>query len=185
MMKKELQLFLTLLLLSSIFGAVLSLLTQVEDDGGLVALASTSVPNSSTTVTEGNSTFQNSSADVDGVNKDPLDVATVTIIPNPDSDDNESSGNVQNTSSSQNSNQSDLLTSNNIDDNKSQQSSSSSISNNTSTLNEMQRGEYLVDENGVHYYNINNCSLVPGSSGIGNLSECEDAEREIQEELNG
>jgi len=49
----------------------------------------------------------------------------------------------------------------------------------------MQRGEYKVDDNGVHYYNINNCSLVKGSSGIGDLSECEDAEREIQQELNG
>ncbi|VFJ12475.1 hypothetical protein [Candidatus Nitrosocosmicus franklandus] len=160
MMKKERQLFLTLLLLSSIFGAVLSSLTHVEDDGGLVALASTSVSSPSNTVTEGNSTFQNSSTGVDGVSKDQLDVATVTIVPNPNSD-NESSGNVQNTSTL-GSNQSEL-----------------------STANEMQRGEYLVDDNGVHYYNINNCSLVPGSSGIGNLSECEDAEREIEQELNG
>lgn len=45
-----------------------------------------------------------------------------------------------------------------------------------------QRGKYLVDDNGIHYYNINNCSEKKGSSGIGNLSECEDAERELREE---
>jgi hypothetical protein len=48
--------------------------------------------------------------------------------------------------------------------------------------NNMQRGEYKVDANGIHYYNINNCSEVKGSSGIGDLSECEDAEREMLRE---
>lgn len=45
-----------------------------------------------------------------------------------------------------------------------------------------QRGEYLVDASGNHYYNVDNCSEEPGSSGRGNLSECEDAERETKEE---
>jgi hypothetical protein len=60
-----------------------------------------------------------------------------------------------------------------------------SVNSDSSSQNKMQRGEYKVDDNGIHYYDINNCSLVKGSSGIGDLSECEDAEREIQQELNG
>lgn len=55
-------------------------------------------------------------------------------------------------------------------------------SKNNEKNNTYQRGEYLVDNNGIHYYNINNCSEEKGSSGIGNLSECEDAERELREE---
>jgi hypothetical protein len=58
--------------------------------------------------------------------------------------------------------------------------SSPSSSNQSSNL---QRGEYKVDENGIHYYNINNCSEVKGSSGIGNLSECEDSQRQMREDL--
>ncbi len=47
---------------------------------------------------------------------------------------------------------------------------------------EKQRGEYLVGDNGQHYYDINNCSEEKGSAG-GYLSECEDAEKEtLQEE---
>lgn len=64
------------------------------------------------------------------------------------------------------------------------QDGNNSNSNNTSTnteFNNLQRGEYKVDNNGIHYYNIKNCSLVPGSSGIGNLSECEDAERQMRD----
>ncbi|WP_144728274.1 hypothetical protein [Candidatus Nitrosocosmicus arcticus] len=45
-----------------------------------------------------------------------------------------------------------------------------------------QRGEYLMDNNGMHYYNINNCSEKKGSSGIANMSECEDAEKELSED---
>jgi len=45
-----------------------------------------------------------------------------------------------------------------------------------------QRGKYLTDNNGIHYYNINNCSEKKGSSGIGDLSECEDAAKEMSEE---
>lgn len=60
-----------------------------------------------------------------------------------------------------------------------------SIQSSITTSNATQRGEYLVDDNGVHYYTINNCSLVKGSSGIGDLSECEDAERVLKKETGG
>ncbi len=46
---------------------------------------------------------------------------------------------------------------------------------------EEQRGKYLVDDNNQHFYDINNCSNEKGSSGT-HLSECEDAEKEIQYE---
>ncbi|MBA3751084.1 MAG: hypothetical protein H0X03_09390 [Nitrosopumilus sp.] len=47
--------------------------------------------------------------------------------------------------------------------------------------NPKQRGEYLVDNNGQHYYDKNNCSEEKNSSG-GDLSECEDAEKEVEQE---
>lgn len=56
-------------------------------------------------------------------------------------------------------------------------------SDNSTQSNNMQRGEYKVDANGIHYYNINNCSELKGSSGFGDLSECEDAEKEMREEM--
>ena len=59
---------------------------------------------------------------------------------------------------------------------------SDNVSNNITLSNSQQRGEYLIDDNGVHYYNINNCSEKKGSSGIGDLSECEDAEKEMSED---
>lgn len=63
----------------------------------------------------------------------------------------------------------------------------SKATNNTSSdstqVNKMQRGEYKVDENGIHYYNINNCSEVKGSSGIGDLSECEDAAKQMKDDM--
>jgi hypothetical protein len=43
-----------------------------------------------------------------------------------------------------------------------------------------QRGEYKIDRNGMHYYDINNCSYKKGSSGLGKLSECQDAQRETK-----
>jgi hypothetical protein len=71
-------------------------------------------------------------------------------------------------------------------DNESTKSNDQGKNNTSSTktthTNNMQRGEYKVDDNGIHYYNINNCSEVKGSSGIGDLSECEDAEREMLKE---
>ncbi|KAA2279361.1 hypothetical protein [Candidatus Nitrosocosmicus sp. SS] len=71
-------------------------------------------------------------------------------------------------------------------DNQSTKSNDQGKNNTSSTktthTNNMQRGEYKVDDNGIHYYNINNCSEVKGSSGIGDLSECEDAEREMLKE---
>ncbi len=47
-----------------------------------------------------------------------------------------------------------------------------------------QRGEKKTDDNGNPWYDDNNCSEEPGSSG-GDSSECEDAEREEQEEKEG
>ena len=44
-----------------------------------------------------------------------------------------------------------------------------------------QRGEKKTDDNGNPYYNDENCSEKPGSSG-GNSSECQDAENEEQSE---
>lgn len=54
---------------------------------------------------------------------------------------------------------------------------------NSNQTDNLQRGEYKVDENGIHYYNINNCSEVKGSSGIGDLSECEDAEKQMRDDM--
>ena len=50
-----------------------------------------------------------------------------------------------------------------------------------SNNNDNQRGEKKTDENGNPYYNDENCSEEPGSSG-GNSSECQDAENEEQSE---
>jgi hypothetical protein len=133
---------------------------------------STSSSNTTNIVTEGNSTFSNSTPG------DNQDISRVIIIPNP----------VPSTSSNNsivnNNTKPDLQ--NNVSDLNPQDTINSQKNNsNSTTQKELQRGEYKVDNNGIHYYNINNCSLVKGSSGIGNLSECEDAEREIQEELTG
>lgn len=59
---------------------------------------------------------------------------------------------------------------------------SSEATNNDTISDSQQRGEYLTDNNGIHYYNINNCSEKKGSSGIGDMSECEDAAKEMSEE---
>jgi hypothetical protein len=137
-------------------------------------------------VTEGNSTFSNSTQ------RDDRGISKVIVIPYPTSDSHTVESPLSNTN-----NESDLLTSDltktaSIQNNGTSLESQGSMNpqknnnaNNLSSQNQMQRGEYKVDDNGIHYYNINNCSLVKGSSGIGDLSECEDDEREIQEELNG
>jgi len=59
---------------------------------------------------------------------------------------------------------------------------SSEVSSNNTLSNSEQRGDYLTDNNGIHYYNINNCSEKKGSSGIGELSECEDAAKEMRKD---
>ncbi|MDN5866813.1 MAG: hypothetical protein L0H55_05370 [Candidatus Nitrosocosmicus sp.] len=59
---------------------------------------------------------------------------------------------------------------------------SNDVANNDTLSDPQQRGNYLVDDNGFHYYNINNCSEKKGSSGIGDMSECEDAAKEMSEE---
>ena len=156
---------------------------QNENFGLSAVLASSSAANATNIVAEGNSTFSNSTQDNDqGISK-------IIVIPNPNSDtssDNSPSDNNNNNS------QGDGLTSNNTITPSPQNNESSLESEDalntlqtSSNNSSMQRGEYKVDNNGIHYYDINNCSLVKGSSGIGDLSECEDAEREIQEELTG
>jgi hypothetical protein len=52
----------------------------------------------------------------------------------------------------------------------------------TTNTNSEQRGENKVDKSGRHYYDVHNCSNKKGSSGIGDLSECQAAERETQQE---
>lgn len=144
------------------------------------ASSSSSAANATNIVAEGNSTFSNSTQGNDqGISK-------IIVIPNPNSDTSSHNSVSEDT----NNTQSDGLTSNNTITPTSQNNESSFESQDapntlqtSSNNSSMQRGEYKVDNNGIHYYNINNCSMVKGSSGIGDLSECEDAEREIQEEL--
>jgi uncharacterized membrane protein YdfJ with MMPL/SSD domain len=118
---------------------------------------------SSSFLPEKNSTLSNSSAS--DFENGPI---TIIISPNEDSSSspNSSSNNVTNLAA-----QSDNIT---IDTNN-----SSDVTNNETSSDSQQRGEYLVDDNGIHYYNIDNCSEKKGSSGIGDMSECEDAEREM------
>jgi hypothetical protein len=154
--------------------------------------SSSSLANSTDFVAEGNSTFSNSTQGNDQI------ISKVIVVPNPNpavSDSQSDESALPNTN-----NESDLLSTskqtktpslqNNNNSGLESQDSTNPQQNNkntntSSSQNPMQRGEYKVDDNGVHYYNINNCSLVKGSSGIGDLSECEDAEREFQQELNG
>jgi hypothetical protein len=121
---------------------------------------------SSPSLPEKNSTFSNSS--VSNFENDPI---TIIIVLNEDSSSspNSSSNNVTNLAT-----QSDNIT---LDTNV-----KSDVINNGTSLDHQQRGKYLVDDNGIHYYNINNCSEKKGSSGIGDMSECEDAEKEMSEE---
>jgi hypothetical protein len=125
-------------------------------------------------VREGNTTVS-SSNQVDGKE----DISKVIVIPNPNQNRVNSSGTTATTTST-NASSFDVTK-----EKQHQPLAQNSNESNSANQNENQRGEYLVDDNGVHYYNIHNCSLVKGSSGIGDLSECEDAEREIQEELTG
>ena len=117
-------------------------------------------------VPERNSTFSNSSTS--DFESDPI---TTIIVPNEESSStrNSSSNNVTNLTTQSNN---DTLNTN----------VNSDVTNNDNLSDPQQRGKYLVDDNGIHYYNINNCSEKKGSSGIGDMSECEDAEKEMREE---
>ncbi|MGD9672508.1 MAG: hypothetical protein AB7U98_03395 [Candidatus Nitrosocosmicus sp.] len=189
--------FISILTVFFIGGFGLSIVYFQEQNFGLPAgfasSSSSSLDNPTDIVAEGNSTFSNSTQGENQV------VSKVIVVPNPSS---ASDSNLDESSlSNANNNESDLSTTSNqtktpsLQNNndsglESQESTNPQQNNNNNTntsssQNPMQRGEYKVDDNGVHYYNINNCSLVKGSSGIGDLSECEDAEREIQQELNG
>jgi hypothetical protein len=157
---------------------------QLEDMYLLKAFASSSFSsNTSNVVAEGNSTYSNSTQGVE------QSVSKVIVIPNPASPPALSNDSIitNNTKNDLQNNESSIVSQDAINPLQNSNSNNSNNSNNSksSNQNEMQRGEYKVDNNGIHYYNINNCSLVKGSSGIGDLSECEDAEREIQEELTG
>jgi hypothetical protein len=55
----------------------------------------------------------------------------------------------------------------------------------TTNTNSEQRGENKVTKSGRHYYDVNNCNNKKGSSGIGDLSECEAAQRETRQEAEG
>ena len=123
---------------------------------------------------EKNSTFSNSSET--DFNDIPI---TTIIIPNKDSNVTQ-----QSSSSSNNNNDTSFVLQDDIDTiNDTQNSNDTYIVPNNNTLSDpQQRGKYLVDDNGVHYYNINNCSEKKGSSGIGNMSECEDVEKEMSED---
>ncbi len=121
-------------------------------------------------IPENNSTFSNSSE------TDLKDIPfTTIIIPNEGTNITQDSSNNSN---------SGFAAQSNIDKiNDTQNSNASTIFiNNTNLSDSQQRGQYLVDDNGVHYYNINNCSEKKGSSGIGDMSECEDVEKEMSED---
>ena len=139
---------------------------------------------------EKNSTFSNSSTS--SFESNPI---TTIIIPNEDSsliaNSNNDNTNVNEQSAPQSNslssidqrsglveNQSDLASSNDT----LKVNVSSEVTNNDTLSDSQQRGKYLTDDNGIHYYNINNCSEKKGSSGIGNMSECEDAAKEMSEE---
>lgn len=143
-------------------------------------------------IPEKNSTLSNSSAS--GFESNPI---TTIIIPNENSRLNGNSSNSYNVTnvpmqsisplnslSSPNTSigvledQSDLESSNDTI----KANVSSEGTNNDTLSDSQQRGEYLTDNSGIHYYNINNCSEKKGSSGIGDLSECEDAAKEMSEE---
>ncbi len=146
-------------LLTSAFIIYLSLAVSTSQ-------ASPPPPSSSSFLPEKNSTFSNSSAS--NFESDPI---TTIIVLNEDSSSspNSSSNNVTNLAT-----QSGNIT---LDTNV-----KSDVTNNGTSLDPQQRGKYLVDDNGIHYYNISNCSEKKGSSGIGDMSECEDAEKEMSEE---
>ena len=149
-------------------------------------------PNShaSSFLPEKNSTFSNSSTS--SVESNPI---TTIIIPNEGSNlitnSNSNNNNVTGQSTHQTNPLPSINTSSSLVKNQSDFASSavtlegnaSSEGKNNDTLSDsQQRGKYLTDNNGIHYYNINNCSEKKGSSGIGDMSECEDAAKEMSEE---
>jgi hypothetical protein len=141
---------------------------------------------------EKNSTLSSSSAS--NFAGDPI---TTIIIPNESlrlsenssSNDNVTSAidkNVSQSNSSLPGDKNPLLVENKIDMNSPNNTFKSNVSSevtNKSTISDsQQRGEYLTDNNGIHYYNLKNCSEKKGSSGIGDMSECEDAAKQMSEE---
>ena len=126
------------------------------------------------------------------------EVGMTFVIPNTPPTKNNSTMSTPTTASSTSLSKNESGVQENNETNKTTSSSSSQTAGSTSNpvdqatnnssakspdVNKMQRGEYKVDENGVHYYNINNCSEVRGSSGIGDLSECQDAEKQMRDDM--
>ena len=70
---------------------------------------------------------------------------------------------------------------NSNNDSSSTRDDSDNDDRNNNDNDDNQRGEKKTDDNGNPYYNDENCSEKPGSSG-GNSSECQDAENEEQSE---
>ena len=149
-------------------------------------------PNShaSSFLPEKSSTFSNSSTS--SVESNPI---TTIIIPNEGSNLLTSSNSNNNNVTGENTHQINPLpsinTSSSLVKNQSDFDSSSDTlkrnvsgegKNNDTLSDSQQKGKYLTDNNGIHYYNINNCSEKKGSSGIGEMSECEDAAKEMSEE---
>jgi hypothetical protein len=149
-------------------------------------------PNShaSSFLPEKNTTFSNSSTS--SFESNPI---TTIIIPNEGSNlitnSNSKDNNVTGQSSHQTNALSSINTSSSLVKNESDFTSpddtlkgnvGSEGTNNDTSSDSQQRGKYLTDNNGIHYYNINNCSEKKGSSGIGEMSECEDAAKEMSEE---
>jgi hypothetical protein len=118
---------------------------------------------------EKNSTFSNSS--VSDFESNPV---TTIIIPNEESNFASFNGTIIGSVG----NPTNLTHSNDT----SNENVSTDATENDTLSDPQQRGKYLTDDNGIHYYNINNCSEKKGSSGIGDLSECEDAAKEMSEE---
>ena len=149
--------------------------------------------NASSFAPEKNSTLSNSSASSFESNP----VTTTIIIPNESSriiENSSSSNNVTNVPmqsvsplnslSSTNTSTGAVIDQSDLDfSNDTIKANVSSEATSNDTISDpQQRGEYLTDNNGIHYYNINNCSEKKGSSGIGEMSECEDAAKEMSEE---
>jgi len=151
-------------------------------------------PNShaSSFLPEKNSTFSNSSTS--SIESSPI---TTIIVPNEGSKltTNSNSDNIVTSVTGQGAHQTNPLlfvnTSSGILKNQSGLASSdnslktnvrSEDTNNNTLPDSQQRGQYLTDNNGIHYYNIDNCSETKGSSGIGEMSECEDAAKEMSQE---
>lgn len=180
-MKNEFNLFTTRkLIFTFIFPTTILLLYMSTISSNSIVVSATNL------ISEKNSTNINSSS-AGGENE----VGMTYIISEPNMKENGNTFDKMNESGPSLENQSDVIRNNGVNNTNIKEltqsppsylQNQSTASKNSSFDNELQRGEYKVDSNGIHFYNIDNCSKVKGSSGIGNLSECEDAEKEMKDE---